>query len=227
MPRLPPDRRNGWTGLRSALSFALLACLGAAPPAPAATMFSGIGTVEYERGTGNLGAGTYSLHKVVLRQDDGTRISADDVSVSGADGNLDDSHWELRGNVRVEYRGSVLDAVAAAVVFAGGRVMTVKVQGGPDEPAQFEHTVKATGRRSQGRAADIAYDAASGQVEFFNGTWFSDGRAEYRDDYISYNVNTTAISNIGNPGTRGTLRLLPKDAERVPPPREPERSTAQ
>jgi lipopolysaccharide export system protein LptA len=167
------------------------------------------------------------MRKVVLRGDGGTLISADEVSVSGAEGEFDNSQWELRGTVHVVYEGAVLDANAAAVVFADGLVKTVGVQGNAGQPAQFEHTLKQTGRRAQGRAANIAYDASSGQVEFFNDIWFSDGRAVYDDDYISYNVNTTAISNTGNPGSRSTLRLLPKSGDRVPPPREPARSTAQ
>lgn len=199
----------------------------AAPTGRAGTIASRIGTISHERLNGNFGAGTFSMLKVVLQGDDGTLIRADEVSVSGAEGEFDNSQWELRGTVHVEYEGAVLDADAAAVVFAQGRVSTVNVQGHAGQPARFAHTLKQTGRRAEGRAASIAYDASSGQVEFLNDTWFSDGRAEYADDYISYNVNTTAISNTGNPGARGTVRLLPKDSERVPPPREAERSTAQ
>ena len=59
--------------------------------------------------------------------------------------------------------------------------------------------------------------------DFFNGTWFSNGRAEMQDEEICYNVNTTAISDCDNRQARGIVTIR----ERVPPPREPDRSTAQ
>lgn len=234
MPRPLPDRRAGRQGLRSLLPAIVLACAvvlpfaqAGAPAGRIGTIISRIGTISHEGLTGNFGAGTFSMRKVVLRGDEGLLISADEVSVSGAESEFDNSQWELRGTVHVEYEGAVLDAGAAAVMFADGSMKSADVQGNAGQPAQFAHTLRQTGRRAQGRAARIAYDAASGQVEFFDDIWFSDGRAEYADDYISYNVNTTAISNTGNPGARSTLRLLPKNDARVPPPREPDRSTAQ
>jgi lipopolysaccharide transport protein LptA len=221
-------------GLRSLLPAIALACAAVLPIAQAGapagrigTIISRIGTISHEGLTGNFGAGTFSMRKVVLRGDEGLLISADEVSVSGAESEFDNSQWELRGTVHVEYEGAVLDAGAAAVMFADGRMKTVDVQGNTGQPAQFAHTLKQTGRRAQGRAARIAYDAASRQVEFFNDIWFSNGRAEYEGDYISYNVDTTALSSGDNPGTRDTILLLPKGDDRVPPPREPERSTAQ
>jgi lipopolysaccharide transport protein LptA len=172
----------------------------------------------------NISAGTLSLRSVHLTQPDGTLIKAEEGAATGIDEGYENSNWELRGNVHVEYEGTVLDADAAAVSFADGRLKSVQVQGGP---AQFAHTARQTGRRSQGRAANISYDAPSGQVRFSSGTWFSDGRAEYTGEQISYNVITTILSDDGNRETRETLTLQPKREDRVPPPREPERGAAQ
>lgn len=220
--------------MQAGLALVVLACLvalpltrAAAPAQRAGTIFSRVGTITHDRLVANFEAGTFSMRNVVLRQEGGTLISADEVSVSGAEGEFDNSQWELRGSVHVEYEGAVVDADAAAVVFVDGRVKTIDAQGGAGQPVQFAHTFRQSSRRAQGRAANVAYDASSGQVHFFNGTWFSNGRAELQDEEICYNVNTTALSDCGNPEARGTVTVFPQQGERMPPPREPDRSTAQ
>jgi lipopolysaccharide export system protein LptA len=212
----------------------VLACLVTLPPTQAAapserigTILSRVGTITHGGLNANFGAGTFSMQKVVLRQEGGTLISADEVSVSGAEGEFDNSQWELRGSVHVEYEGAVVDADAAAVVFVDGRVKTIDAQGVTGQPVQFAYTFSQTGRRAQGRAANIAYDVPSGDVHFFNGTWFSSGRAEMQDEEICYNVKTTAASDCDNAESRGTVTVFPQRGERVPPPRDPDRSSAQ
>lgn len=230
MPRSFPERLRARRCLHATLAAFALACLAAQPPTRAAspsdrigTILSRVGTITHGGLNANFEAGTFSMRKVVLRQEGGTLISADEVSVSGAEGEFDNSQWELRGTVHVEYEGAVVDADAAAVVFIDGRVKTIDAHGGTGEPVQFSYTFRQTARRAQGRAANIAYDVPSGDVHFFNGTWFSNGRAEMQDEEICYNVNTTAISDCDNRQARGIVTIR----ERVPPPREPDRSTAQ
>jgi lipopolysaccharide transport protein LptA len=211
--------------MRSLLRLLAMAGLCALPVAQPATISSrGNITIEHRGLSGNLSAGTLTMRTVTVRQGEGTVISADEGSATGVDGGFENSQWEMRGNVHLEFDGAVLDADAAAVEFAAGRLKSVRVQGAP---ARFSHANAGSVQRRQGRAANIDYQADSGQVHFFNGTWFSDGRNEYSGGELFYNVNTSALADDGNPETREELILRGNPDQRVPPPRTPPRSSSQ
>jgi lipopolysaccharide transport protein LptA len=219
MALLSPDR------LRPLLGGFVLACLCALPGAHSATISSrGNITIEHQGLSGNLSAGTLAMRTVTVRVEDGTLIRADEGSATGVDGGFENSQWEMRGNVHLEFDGAVLDADAAAVEFSAGRLKTVRVQGAP---ARFSHGKAGQTQRREGRAANIDYQSDSGQVHFFNGTWFTDGRIEYSGGELSYNINTSVLTDDGNPQTREELVLRRKPEARVPPPRTPPRSSSQ
>lgn len=155
----------------------------------------------------NLEAGTFSLDDVRLRQGEGTTIRASRTSATGVAGDYENSRWRFEGDVHIEFEGATLDADSATAVFAGGRLSTIEVTGGP---ARFTHPLKNETRRNQGRAASIQYTAATGAVRFSGNAWYSDGRNELTTDTLTYNLNDRVLTNEraggGEPG-QGRVRM--------------------
>jgi lipopolysaccharide transport protein LptA len=119
--------------------------------------------------------------------------------------------------VHVEFDGAMLDADTATVAFTEGRVKTIQVRGAP---AQFSHQLKKTGRRTQGRANRIDYDAGKSLMRLTDDIWFSDGRNEVKAQWLNYNLDDGVFD--AAPGSSGTHW----PDERVPAPRTPDRATA-
>jgi lipopolysaccharide export system protein LptA len=230
----PWPAANGRRGTapRVALSWLVVSCLFAqqlAHPAQQQAQPAGIRSrsnvqIEYEGIKGTFSGGSLTMRKVSMRQGEGTLIRAEEGSVTGIEGDFDNSHLQLSGTVHVEFDGAVLDADTAEVTFAKGRLTTVRVRG---VPARFSHQAKNDNIRRQGRAPAINYNSSTGWVQFSGGTSFSQvGKDfEYTGEEFNYNVNTTVFDD-GNTATPEHM-LIPDARSRVPPPRTPDRSTSQ
>lgn len=141
----------------------------------------------------NLNAGTQQLEQdVTLRQAPDTLIRADKAEGSNLpDGDYDNGHWKLSGQVHIEFNGVVLDADSATVAFADGRIRSINVLG---KPARFSHPAGATGQRNEGRAANIAYDGNTREVRFSGRTAYAFGPYEgTADKPLVYELDTTVI----------------------------------
>jgi lipopolysaccharide transport protein LptA len=180
-------------------------------------------TVTYGRVNSNFAAGTTKMNNLVIEQGTGTRIQAAEGSGTGIDGGFKNTHWTLNGDVHLEFEGTVLDADAATVQFANGRVVAASVDG---SPSRFSRTGN-NGRTLQGTAPAIRYEPASGWVHFGGRTWFSNGTLESQGNSLSYNVKTSTLTDDGDVGTRESLIWRRERAPDVPTPRTPDRSTAQ
>jgi len=163
----------------------------------------------------NLNAGTRSLDKLVLRQ--GTSVIRAKQG-SGREDGANDSTWDVKGEVHIEFNGAVMDADAATVKFVDNRLKTVHVQGAP---ARFSHPLKTGDRVVKGRAAIIDYDNATALVQFSGGTQFEDGRNQITTKELTYNINDSSVSSGGR--SQGILQ----PGSRVPTPKTPDRKTAQ
>lgn len=131
----------------------------------------------------------------------------------------------LSGGVHIDYRGALLDADSALIVFRDERLLSARVQG---SQATFSHQPAGTSRRVNGRADAIEFEGASNRVRFKGDTFYTDGRNECSIDELLYSLTDGSFSNTRAPGQGGDRCILKLDSlQRVPPPRIPERSTAQ
>jgi lipopolysaccharide export system protein LptA len=214
-------RAAGRAGLVPWLTLLAMAC-GAAP----ATLAAGLtGSLQIEKGERYSLSGdgkTQTIHDVVLTHPRSeTRVTASlAVLVLNPDGTRD---LDLSGAVHIEIRGAVLDAGSATVVFRGDELVSVQVKGSPQ--ATFSHQPRGSSRRINGRADAISYDAASAKVRFTgNGSYaFADGSARGSSDTVIYDTNVGSVE--AGPFT-GAVQF-DNERERVPPPRTPDRESAQ
>jgi lipopolysaccharide export system protein LptA len=131
----------------------------------------------------------------------------------------------LSGGVHIDYRGALLDADSALIIFRDEKLLSARVQG---SQATFSHQPAGTSRRVNGRADAIEFEGASNRVRFKGDTFYTDGRDECTIDELIYSLTDGSFSTIRAPGQGGDRCIFKLDSrERVPPPRTPERSTAQ
>lgn len=127
----------------------------------------------------------------------------------------------LSGGVHIIYRGAVLDADTALIVFRDQKLQSARVQG---SQATFSHQPEGSPRRRQGRADVIEFDGASDRVKLTGKTWYEDGRVTCNIEQLLYNLSD-GTARTGTSKDRCTVDL--ESSERVPTPRTPDRSTAQ
>lgn len=198
---------------------------GSAVPAPTAPQLSRADIeVEGRNPVMNLNAGTLEMRDVRLQQDPGTVIEARQTAASGIAGGYENSRWEFTGTVHIEFDGAILDADKATAVFADGRISTLQVNGAP---ARFSHPARDSGQRNLGRANRIDYDAATREVRFSGNTWYSDGRNEATTEALVYSLADSVLTSAGDGSEESRVKLTIRPNRRVPPPRTPDRDTAQ
>src|SRR5512139_918907 len=123
---------------------ALLATLALAVhgEADAAAAITADITIEAEGLQLNYADNTLRLPNVVIQQDSPQGrmlIRAEEAIARGSEPSFDNSAWEFRGAVHIEYNGGVLDADTADVSFKGNRPSTARVVG---QPANFSHQIR-------------------------------------------------------------------------------------
>jgi lipopolysaccharide transport protein LptA len=220
MAPLHPERRRRGPLFALITAGALLALL----PGYAAVDKQSVIKVSGENWTMHAN-GTMTMKQVELLQAPNTVIRADQTDASGLNDGPEDSRWELAGAVHIEFDDVVLDADTAIAVFADNRLQSILLNG---TPARFSHQMKDSGRQNHGRATKIQYDAATSLVRFPDGAWYSDGRNEADTGAAVYNIKDGSLSASSLGGdSRNRLRMTIRPGKRVPPPRTPEKSTAQ
>lgn len=183
--------------------------------------------VQYGRNFSlNSSAGTASMQDVELRQNPDTLIRAKQTTVRGIEQSFDNSRWDLKDEVHIEFRGAVLDADAATAVFVGGQLASIHVTGGP---AHFSHQPKDSQQRNQGRANTIDYDAATSKLRFSGNTWYSFGMLEAQSGTATYtyDLDDGALTGESDGTDQSRTRLTIYPDKRVPAPRTPDRTDAQ
>lgn len=171
-----------------------------------------------------------AIEELTLTQAPDTLISAGVADASGVGEGYRNSTWKLGSQVHVEHHGAVLDAPAATVVFADSRLMTVDVQGAPDQLARFSHQNSTTGTRYDGSALAIRFETASGDVLLQPPLTFNQGGTRaVCSKAIIYNLNKVGFVTVndGRDDTECVLDVDFDEVRRVPPQRQPERSQAQ
>jgi lipopolysaccharide transport protein LptA len=167
--------------------------------------------IKYYSRAFKLSTGTYTLQlidEVLFCQGAGMSIRADQATARGKDRNVDDSQWEFRGNVRIEYQGAQLNADTATVTFANKQLGQATVVG---QPATFAHQAKGSSQRNQGRARSIEFNAAKGTLRLSGGAWFSDGRNEVSTAAVVYNLaDRSAASEPGSGDNRVRTTIRPE-----------------
>jgi lipopolysaccharide transport protein LptA len=156
---------------------------------------------------------------------DGAVLDGDAATVVFADGRLSSANVQAISSppsrqpkkpVHVELNGAELDVDTAVVAFAEGSIKTVQAQGAP---AIFSHLVKKTGRRANGRANRINYDAGKSLMRLTEDARFSYGGNTVDTQLVVYNLDD-GLYEIGPfSGTHDP-------DERVPAPLTPDRATA-
>jgi lipopolysaccharide transport protein LptA len=168
-----------------------------------------------------------SFAGVVISQGPGVRIQARRAEVSGPELSFNGSRWEFTGDVNLKLEGGTLQADRAIVLFQGNRVAQATATG---SPAKFEQHHEKLPRPAEGTAGRIEYDVAKGRVRLDEGTWFSDGRNEYRSPSLVYDVRERRVQSGGEavaPETEGggrihiTIRPDDTEAPRLTPSPQP------
>ena len=183
-------------------------------------------TVTGNNPVGNLSEGKLTLRDVALAQKcSSTVIKAQQTTVTGVSEGYQNSRWEFRGKVHIEFDGAIVDADNAVAVFADSQIKSIVVRGAP---AQFSHLAKgSTTQRNQGRANNIDFDPARREVRFAGKAWYSDGRNEASTEQLTYNLDDRAITSTGDGTGDSTFNLTIRPDKRITLPRAPERGTAE
>lgn len=171
-----------------------------------------------------------AIEELTLTQAPDTLISAGVADASGVGEAYRNSTWKLGSQVHVEHHGAVLDAPAATVVFADSRLMTVDVQGAPDQSVRFSHQNSTTGTRSDGSALAIRFETASGDVLLQPPLTFNQGGTRVVcSKAILYNLNRIGFETVqdGRDDTDCEASVDVDEVRRVPPQRQPDRNQAQ
>lgn len=130
----------------------------------------------------------------------------------------------LSDGVHIDYRGAILEADSALLVFRDAQLVSARVEG---KQATFSHQPARSSRRVSGRADAIEFEGASNRIRFKGDTFYTDGRNECSIDELVYILTDGSFSSIRAPGRGERCTISLDSLERVPPPRTPERSTAQ
>lgn len=162
--------------------------------------------------------GSFSLDNVVLRHGRDTRVTASTSNFTETAGGL--NQLDLSGKVHIEFRGAILDADSARMMFRGEQLLSVAVKG---SQAKFSHQPDKAKRRIDGVADAIDYDSSTADVRFTGNTSYTDGLRTLNTEQLEYNLVDGSVSATRSTGTV----ILDADAERVPPPRTPDRESSQ
>ena len=153
------------------------------------------------------------------------KIQAPQAEARGPELDFDNSRWEFRGGVRIDFEGGNLIADSAVVTFRAKRIARAEASG---SPAQFEQKLDKYPEPAKGRAGVIDYDVATGRVTMNRGTWFTYNRNEFRSEQIEYNVREQRLVSGGatpaapgatpNGGGNGRIHITirPDEDERAP-----------
>lgn len=166
----------------------------------------------------NYADNTLRLPNVVIQQDSPQGrmlIRADEAIARGTEPSFDNSAWEFRGAVHIEFAGGELDADSADVRFRGNRPSTARVVGAP---ARFSHQMKDSAQRNQGRARTIDFDMQKGTVRLAGDAWYSDGRNEITTEAILYSLADRSAQNERGPAEGNRVRMTIRPGSGAVPP---------
>lgn len=224
MPRSPFETaaRRGSAG--AGLLLALLMAAGWPVPGRTAAGLSGELVIQDARNwVVNSHDDTWSWENVVITHGPDTRITASKGHGARLAGGV--VELNLSGAVHIEFGEARLDADTATMVFRDQELVSVQVRG---SQAQFSHQLEGYSRRINGTADAISYESSSGNVRFSGNTFWTDGSKRMTTSVVNYNIRTGRATDDGDPETRGQIIIpLGNSRDRVPPPRQPDRSTAQ
>jgi lipopolysaccharide transport protein LptA len=170
----------------------------------------------------------YQRGKVVMRKVTITETDLDkkvtmqvQANVAEATGiDFNDSNWNFNGEVIVTIPEGQLHAEHAVVSFKGGLISAATVDGAPATFEQQPNADEATGSSSvsgaRGRATQITYDVASGDVDLTGDAWISDDAREISSQRIVYSIpQHTVRADSGAAGgerVRGTIKAKARAA---------------
>jgi lipopolysaccharide export system protein LptA len=200
---------------------------GAGPAEPIDIAYSENGRIDVRFDAGfSLGTSddTMAGEQVTISQDEGALIKAGRARGNWT-GTVADSRWMLTGKVHIEYQNMVLDSSNATVVLVGQRIKSIKVQ---DGPAQFSRPTGAAHEIFRGATDTITFDNDKRQVRFTGHTAYSFGQYDgTADQPLVYELDTGSVYSEMADGEHTLINLNFHPERRVPPPRKPERSSAQ
>jgi lipopolysaccharide export system protein LptA len=128
-------------------------------------------------------------------------------------GNLDNSLWIFRGDVKSTMDQGQPTADDATVNFVQ-KLLSKAVANG--KPAEFQQRIEKTGKVAHGHADTIDYDAGKGIVRLTKNAWLSDGQNEVRGESLKYNVVAqTIVADAAEQGSQRVHIIL------TPPPSKP------
>ncbi len=180
--------------------------------------------VEGDNLNTNPRVGTLSLENVKLRQGKDTVVTAKSATVLDRENTL----WDLKGSVHVEFRGAVMDSDSARLMFTDRELATVHVLG---TPARFTHRPQnSPGKQNLARANTIDYDAATSKVRLSGDTWYSNGEnieVSSKTTVYTYDMKEGGLVSTPDGNGEGRTQLIIRPRQRVTIPRTPDRSSSQ
>ena len=214
MARFRSDRRTAGT--------ALLLALAAMNPAVPAELSGALTIDNWSRLEHNVQDDSTSIDDARISHGSDMSIKAGRAVRALLPGNV--NRLMLSGGVHIDYRGAVLDAETALVVFRGQQLQSARVQG---SQATFSHQPAGSPRRVRGQANAIEFDGASNRVRFSGKTSYTDGRTECNVEELYYSLADGSIINNRPQGENDRCTVDLDAGARVPTPRTPDRSTSQ
>jgi lipopolysaccharide transport protein LptA len=159
---------------------------------------------------------------VVLSQGN-TKVSADEAQFTCM--NCQDSHWKLRGNVRIDAppRGD-LRSDQAIVEIRGNRLVLATVTG---KPAEFEQQRADGLGMEKGHADQIVYNVDAGTVLLTNDAWISDGHDEMSAPSISYSIRAQRVLATSAGASQGVHITITPQSQPKPGAPQPSKAAPQ
>ncbi len=149
----------------------------------------------------------------------GIRVHASEAMAQGEKQSFNNSRWEFRGDVSIQFQDGSLTAETTTVTIVGNRIVRAVAAG---KPATFVHKVPSMSRPVSGRSNGIDYDVPANRIKLSGGVQFSDGRNESTMQALVYDLATRVWESDNAPGDSGRVQMTIRPNETVtteaPPP---------
>ena len=152
--------------------------------------------------------GNRSVCKNLAVSDGSTTLTADEGTANETNDVFQDSSWQLKGNVSIEFQTAKLSAENAALRFRANELVYAELSGSPVEMSDFIQEQNATIR---GTAERIVYDSHGATLQLLGQATLALDANEYQGCDLIYNLNDKTF-NSGSSECGVRVRVAPPPA---------------
>ena len=149
-----------------------------------------------------------SVCKKLAVSDGSTTLTADEGTADETNDVFQDSSWQLKGNVSIEFQTAKLSAENAALRFRANELVYAELSGSPVEMSDFIQEQNATIR---GTAERIVYDSRGATLQLLGQATLALDANEYQGCDLIYNLNDKTF-NSGSSECGVRVRVAPPPA---------------